>query len=184
MLVNARLAADAAGATKMDRPEWTAVNPANGEIYITMTENPDRGNVGSSRRSTPRIRATGSTTISTQTRRGTSKGNVNGHIVRLRETGNDAAATSSTGTSSCSAPGADARTPDERQPLGPHATQRPVQARRLLVRGRRGILWIETDDNTYTDVTNCMLLAAMPGEVGDGGTSTSSTNTDAAVRRA
>jgi hypothetical protein len=31
-----------AGATCMDRPEWTAVE--NGEIYITMTENPDRGN--------------------------------------------------------------------------------------------------------------------------------------------
>jgi secreted PhoX family phosphatase len=27
VLVNARIAADAAGATKMDRPEWTAVNP-------------------------------------------------------------------------------------------------------------------------------------------------------------
>ncbi|RYY50421.1 MAG: DUF839 domain-containing protein, partial [Comamonadaceae bacterium] len=32
-----------------------------------------------------------------------------------------------------------------------------------------GILWIETDDNTYTDVTNCMLLAAVPGTLGDGG---------------
>ena len=32
-----------------------------------------------------------------------------------------------------------------------------------------GILWIETDDNTYTDVTNCMLLAAIPGTMGDGG---------------
>jgi uncharacterized protein len=30
-------------------------------------------------------------------------------------------------------------------------------------------LWIETDDNTYTDVTNCMLLAAVPGNYGDGG---------------
>ena len=28
--VNARLAADAVGATKMDRPEWCSVNPANG----------------------------------------------------------------------------------------------------------------------------------------------------------
>ena len=42
--VNTRLAGGAAGATRMDRPEWTAVNPKNGEIYITMTENPDRGN--------------------------------------------------------------------------------------------------------------------------------------------
>jgi secreted PhoX family phosphatase len=24
-----------------------------------------------------------------------------------------------------------------------------------------GLLWIETDDGTYTDVTNCMLLAAL-----------------------
>jgi hypothetical protein len=31
-----------------------------------------------------------------------------------------------------------------------------------------GICWIQTDDGAYTDVTNCMLLAALPGEVGDG----------------
>ena len=31
--VNTRLAADAVGATKMDRPEWTAVNPKNGDVY-------------------------------------------------------------------------------------------------------------------------------------------------------
>jgi secreted PhoX family phosphatase len=29
-----RLAADAAGATKMDRPEWAGVNPKNGDVYI------------------------------------------------------------------------------------------------------------------------------------------------------
>jgi secreted PhoX family phosphatase len=39
------------------------------------------------------------------------------------------------------------------------------------------ILWIETDDGAYTDVTNCMLLAALPGTQGDGGTKTI-TNTD------
>jgi secreted PhoX family phosphatase len=31
-----------------------------------------------------------------------------------------------------------------------------------------GLLWIQTDDGAYTDVTNCMMLAAVPGEVGDG----------------
>src|SRR6202008_1975858 len=31
-----------------------------------------------------------------------------------------------------------------------------------------GLLWIETDDGAYTDVTNCMLLAALPGATGDG----------------
>ncbi len=31
-----------------------------------------------------------------------------------------------------------------------------------------GICWIQTDDGAYTDVTNCMMLAAVPGKVGDG----------------
>jgi secreted PhoX family phosphatase len=31
-----------------------------------------------------------------------------------------------------------------------------------------GLLWLQTDDGAYTDVTNCMLLAAVPGNVGDG----------------
>jgi secreted PhoX family phosphatase len=37
---------------------------------------------------------------------------------------------------------------------------------------RSGLLWIQTDDHTYRDVSNCMLLAAVPGKVGDGGTRT------------
>ena len=37
-----RLAADAVGATKMDRPEWAGVNPRNGEVYITLTNNANR----------------------------------------------------------------------------------------------------------------------------------------------
>ena len=32
----------------------------------------------------------------------------------------------------------------------------------------RGVLWIQTDDGAYTDTTNCMMLAALPGAVGDG----------------
>ncbi len=39
----ARLAGDAVGATKMDRPEWCTVNPVNGEIYVTLTNNSNRG---------------------------------------------------------------------------------------------------------------------------------------------
>ena len=34
VLVNTRLAADTVGATKMDRPEWGAVDPANGDVYF------------------------------------------------------------------------------------------------------------------------------------------------------
>jgi len=35
-----------------------------------------------------------------------------------------------------------------------------------------GICWIQIDDGAYTDVTNCMLLAAIPGSVGGGATVT------------
>ncbi len=43
VLVHARLAADAVGATQMDRPEWIAVHPRTGEVYVTLTQNPLRG---------------------------------------------------------------------------------------------------------------------------------------------
>jgi secreted PhoX family phosphatase len=39
LLVNTRAAADQAGATKMDRPEWGAVDPNTGEVYFTLTNN-------------------------------------------------------------------------------------------------------------------------------------------------
>jgi len=42
VLVNTRLAADAVGATKMDRPEWVAVHPKTCEVYVTMTNNSGR----------------------------------------------------------------------------------------------------------------------------------------------
>ncbi len=42
ILVNTRLAADQAGATKMDRPEWGTVDPNSGEVYFTLTNNSRR----------------------------------------------------------------------------------------------------------------------------------------------
>ena len=39
VLVKTRLAADAVGATPMDRPEWTAVDPRTGTVYLTLTNN-------------------------------------------------------------------------------------------------------------------------------------------------
>ena len=44
-----------------------------------------------------------------------------------------------------------------------------------------GILWIQTDDGAYTDVTNCMMLAALPGSVGDGTAITTSSGQDSFV---
>lgn len=73
VLIYARLAADAVGATKMDRPEWVAVHPKNGDVYVTLTNHSSR-----------------STTNAANPR----KDNIFGHIVRWRETGGDAAAMS------------------------------------------------------------------------------------------
>ena len=39
VLVKTRLAASAVGATPMDRPEWTAVDPRTGTVYCTLTNN-------------------------------------------------------------------------------------------------------------------------------------------------
>ncbi len=43
VLVRCRQAADAVGATKMDRPEWVAVHPNTGEVFLTLTNNSARG---------------------------------------------------------------------------------------------------------------------------------------------
>ncbi len=71
VLINARLAADAVGATKMDRPEWVTVHPTSGEVYVTLTNNSGRTAVNDAN---PRT------------------SNIYGQIVRWRETGGDAAA--------------------------------------------------------------------------------------------
>ncbi len=76
VLIRARAAADALGATKMDRPEWIAVHPASHEVYCTLTNNSQRG--AKDRPGTDRANARGN--------------NVFGQIIRWREMGNDPAA--------------------------------------------------------------------------------------------
>lgn len=43
LLIKTRQAADAVGATPMDRPEWVAVHPDRREAYVTLTNNSQRG---------------------------------------------------------------------------------------------------------------------------------------------
>ncbi len=43
VLIKSRQASDALGATKMDRPEWIAVDSKRGEVYCTLTNNSNRG---------------------------------------------------------------------------------------------------------------------------------------------
>ncbi len=73
VLVNTRLSADVAGATKMDRPEWGAVHPRTREVYMTLTNHSSRS-PGAVDAANPR------------------GPNPFGHIIRWREQGDDPAA--------------------------------------------------------------------------------------------
>lgn len=73
LLIKTRLAADAVGATPMDRPEWVTTHPETKEAYLTLTNNSGRKpeNVDDAN---PRA------------------ANVYGQIIRWREAGGDPAA--------------------------------------------------------------------------------------------
>jgi secreted PhoX family phosphatase len=46
VLIKARQASDALGATKMDRPEWLTIDTTSGWVYCTLTNNSQRGDLG------------------------------------------------------------------------------------------------------------------------------------------
>jgi secreted PhoX family phosphatase len=46
VLVKTRQASDLLGATKMDRPEWIAIDQRNAEVFCTLTNNSGRGQPG------------------------------------------------------------------------------------------------------------------------------------------
>ena len=187
--VNTRLAAGAAGATRMDRPEWTAVNPRTGEIYITCTENPDRGNIGTTNNNIPMADVDAanprywadSKGITSQNAAAVpfQRGNVNGHIMRIREKGDDASAESFSwdiylfGAQAVADAGFDDVNWQANVNLSKLSPLNDLsKPDGCWFSKASGILWIETDDNTFTDQSNAMLLAAVPGITGDGGART------------
>jgi uncharacterized protein len=83
ILINTRSAADKVGATYMDRPEWIAVHPTTHEVYCSLTNNTSRGMLPPSQQSYP-LGTDGPNPRAP---------NLMGHIIRWREQGGDAAAT-------------------------------------------------------------------------------------------
>ena len=161
VLINARHAADAAGATKMDRPEWTAVNPKNGDVYLTLTNNSAR-TLDTTDAANPRYYNDPKGAAKTAQR-----GNPNGHVVRFADDNRDPTATSfkwdvylfgsrSTMAKDINVSGLTADN-DFSSPDGMWFSQ-----------AASGLVWLQTDDGKITDVTNCMMLAGLPGQVGDG----------------
>ena len=169
VLINARLAADAAGATKMDRPEWGAVDPFTGAVYITLTNsNSTSRTLASTNASNPRHYNDARTTGTAQ------RGNPNGHIIRWIESEPSAM----TLRWDVYLFGARATADAQNVNLSGLTAENDFSSPDGAWFGSNGIFWIQTDDGAYTDVTNCMLLAALPGVVGDGAARTV-TNTDA-----
>ncbi|NMM07892.1 PhoX family phosphatase [Polaromonas sp.] len=167
--VNLRLAADAVGATRMDRPEWSAVHPVSGEIYYTLTNNASRkveptGTETAVDAANPRS-YTDAPTAPTAPR------NVNGHILRMREAGDEPAATGFAWDVYLF--GAQADADPVRVNLSSLTDDQDFSSPDgVWFSPKTGLCFIQTDDGAYTDVTNCMMLIGKPGKVGDGSTPT------------
>lgn len=150
ILINTRGAADFVGATPMDRPEWTATHPANGDIYVTLTNNSSRDADSGTNGPNPRLN------------------NRNGHIVRWHD---EAGSTKFKWDIFVfgSEAGADADT--NRSGL---TEQNQLASPDGLSFDSRGILWIQTDNgidggrnNNVARATNDQMLAVIPGALAD-----------------
>lgn len=92
VLLKTRQAADRAGATMMDRPEWVAVHPTTKEVYITLTNNSNRGGSPASSNSSAGTTSAGSARPPVDAANPRAR-NVFGHIIRWVEASGDPAAT-------------------------------------------------------------------------------------------
>jgi uncharacterized protein len=167
VVVNARLAADAVGATKTDRPEWCAVHPTTGDVYYTLTNNSNRkveptGSQNALDAANPRAYSDAFGAGAPG-----SPGNINGHIIRLAEAGGENAAT--TFTWDVYLFGAQSDADLAKVNLSSLTADQDFSSPDgLWFSKTTGLCWIQTDDGAYTDVTNCMMLVGVPGKVGDG----------------
>ncbi len=138
VLIRTRLAADAAGATKMDRPEDIEVNPVNRRVYMAMTNN--------TRRTAAQVDAANPRA-----------NNRDGHIIELAENGDDATATHFTWSifMLCGEP------ESETSYFAGYAKTglQPISSPDNLIFDRAGNLWIFTDGQPGTIKKNDAVFA-------------------------
>jgi secreted PhoX family phosphatase len=146
-MIQTRQAADRAGATKMDRPEWVAVHPTTKDVYLTLTNNSNRGakDQPGTDLANPR------------------PNNVFGHIVKWREEGGDPAAAAFRWDHFVLAGDSSSTDGMKRGNIKGDAFGSPDG----LWFDRRGVLWIQTDVSTsvlnrgdYAKLGNNQMLAA------------------------
>ena len=142
ILLNTAGAADLVGATPMDRPEWTTVDPFTGTVYLTLTNNSSRteANVAN-----PRLK------------------NYFGHIIRWDE-GSDSTSFSWDIFLFGSPASADADTN-----LSGLTELNMFASPDGLAFDERGILWVQTDNGAadVTSYTNDQMLAIVPSAMVD-----------------
>ncbi|MCE0556106.1 PhoX family phosphatase [Motilimonas sp. E26] len=145
IILNTAGAADLVGATPMDRPEWCAVDPFTGSVYLTLTNNTRRNATTGTNPANPRLN------------------NKFGHIIRWDEGethtafswdifvfGSDAAGDAATNLSGLS---------EFNQFASPDG----------LAFDKRGIMWIQTDNGAdeVQNYTNDQMLAVVPSMLTD-----------------
>ncbi|HTN30448.1 MAG TPA: PhoX family phosphatase [Pseudomonas sp.] len=142
ILLNTRGAADALAATPMDRPEWTAVNPLNGDVYLTLTNNTSRSEANAAN---PRTQ------------------NRHGHIIRWHDS-----ADHRTFTWDIFVFGANAGADPSLNRSGLTDLNQFASPDGMLF-DSRGVLWIQTDngEKSLTDYTNDQMLAVIPANLID-----------------
>ena len=183
ILVHTRAAAFAAGATPMDRPEWGAVNPGNGEVYFTLTNNTDRRGVDDADLAAGAPAAAELDEVMErlagrefgETPSNPRGPNPHGHIIRFREDGDDPAATGFVWDIFVFGSGAGGATN-----FSALSADNAFTDCDGLWFDAAGLLWIQTDGGQPGGNHNQM-LAAIPGEVEDGGVDAG--NVDASLRR-
>ncbi|MDW8468929.1 MAG: DUF839 domain-containing protein [Burkholderiales bacterium] len=153
VVIKLRQASDLVGATKMDRPEWIAVDPNTSEVYCTLTNNPARG-------------ASGRPAVDAANPRAN---NTMGHIIKWKEDGDFDATTFTWSHFVLAGDPANAR-PEAKGNIRGDIFANPDG----LWFDARGVLWIQTDMHAsvmyrdeYAGFGSNMMLAADPrtGEV-------------------
>ncbi|WP_238939213.1 PhoX family protein [Pasteurella multocida] len=144
--IKARMAADVVGGTKMDRPEWIAVDPyQTGSVYCTLTNNSQRGTEGKAGidAANPRVK------------------NSYGHIIRWQE--NDQDYLSETFSWDIFALGGNKSKGEN------HVNGDDFGSPDGLLFDNHGILWVQTDVSSstlnkkaYEGMGNNQMLAVIP----------------------
>ncbi|QBF84076.1 PhoX family phosphatase [Shewanella maritima] len=145
IILNTAGAADLVGATPMDRPEWCAVDPYTGTVYLTLTNNTKRDEAAGTNPANPRLN------------------NKFGHVIRW-----DEGETATEFTWDIFVFGSDAAGDAQTNLSGLNEFNQFASPDGLAF-DKRGIMWIQTDNGAeeVTNYTNDQMLAVIPVKLTD-----------------